>query len=234
MAISHFVELTFNLFEVAVIETLKALTVASLVLSHLVYGVVYGVKVLLLGNLSQVHLALASTTLSIHALEEVGLRIPNNLTDQLGKLGSVLSLLPSVTLESLSDLGITLTVSLTAHSQVHTYLGALTHEVILQTLPQLGIRTLAVAQLMLRNEIQSAILNNLDELLGAYFAQRALLGSLVTLMNVTTYGTTEFLCHNLECFKVYCFVCLFLFPIAKIVYFGAFAIRKRYSFLIAT
>lgn len=55
---------------------------------------------------------------------------------------------------------------------------------------------------MLRNEIQSAILDYLDELVGTYFAQWALLGSLVTLMNVTTYGTTEFLCHNLNVLKL--------------------------------
>ena len=199
-----------RLLEVAVIETLEALTVASLILGHLVYRVVYSVQVLLLGDLCQVHLTLASTALGVHTLVEVGLCIPNHLTDQLGELGSVLSLLPSVALEGLGDLGITLAVSLTAHSQVHTNLGALAHEVVLQTLPQLGIRTLTVTQLMLGHEVQSAILDNLDELVGTNLAQRALLGCLVTLMNVTAYGTTEFLYHSFNVLIVLC-VCFFCF-----------------------
>ena len=114
----------------------------------------------------------------------------------------MLGLLPGVTLEGLGNLGIALAVGLTAHGQIHTHLGALAHEVVLKTLPQLGVRTLAITQLMLRDEIQCAILDNLDELVGTYLAQRALLGSLVTLMNVTAYGTTEFLYHNLSVFIV--------------------------------
>ena len=147
------------------------------------------------------HLAVASAVLGIHTLVKVGLGIPNNLTDKLRKLCSVLCLLPSVALESLSNLGITLTVSLTAHRKIHTYLGALTHKVVLQTLPELLIRALTVAKLVLGYELElTAILDNLYELVCTNFAQRALLGCLCSFVNVATYATTPFLCHNLFCF----------------------------------
>ena len=46
------------------------------------------------------------------------------------------------------------------------------------------------------------LLDDLDELLLAYLAHRALVGCLGTFVNVTAYGTTPFLCHNLLLFNV--------------------------------
>jgi hypothetical protein len=167
-----------------------------------------------------VHLAIASTVLSIHSLVEIGLGIPNNLTDELRKLCCVLCLLPSIALESLSDLGITLTVSLTAHCKVHTHLGALAHKVILQTLPKLLIRAFAITQLVLGNEIELAtIFYYLYELICANFAQRTLLGCLSALVNVTTYGTTEFLCHSYFLFLGYYILCIFFCFQATVLFF---------------
>ena len=117
------------LFEIAVIQALEALTVASLILTHLMNSVMDSVEVQLLSQRSDTLLILACTSLSLHTLLQVGLCVPNNLTDQLSELSGMLSLLPSVTLESISYLGITLTICLTAHRQVHTHLGALAHEV---------------------------------------------------------------------------------------------------------
>ena len=42
------------------------------------------------------------------------------------------------------------------------------------------------------------LLDDLDELLLAYLAHRALIGCLGTLVDITTDGTTPFLCHNLS------------------------------------
>ena len=62
----------------------------------------------------------------------------------------MVSLLKSIALESLGYLGITLTVGLACHSQVHAYLAALTIEVGTQVINHLLADTLglAVANLM--------------------------------------------------------------------------------------
>jgi hypothetical protein len=113
----------------------------------------------------------------------------------------VLCLLPSVALESLSNLWITLAVCLTAHSKVHTYLGALTHEMVLKTLKKLWICTQAITQNMLGNELEvTALLLNLYKLICRNFAKWAALWCLISLMNITTYCATKFLSHNLYSF----------------------------------
>jgi len=113
------------------------------------------------------------------------------------ELGCVLSLLESVTLERLGDLGVALAVGLTAHRQIHAHLGALADEVVVESLHELGVVDLAVADLMLGNELQrTGVLLCLLELILAYLAHRALLGCLVALVDITTYGADPFLCHN--------------------------------------
>ena len=97
-------------------------------------GVMNRVEVQFFRTFSDIELIFACTGLCHHTFLQVRLGIPNNLTEQLSKTGSVVSLFVCITTESLGDLRITLTVSLTSHSQVLTYLGALTHEVCTQTL----------------------------------------------------------------------------------------------------
>ena len=110
----------------------------------------------------------------------------------------MLGLFPGVALVSLGDLGIALAIGLTAHGQIHAHLGALAHEVVLQTLPELLAGALAVTDLVLGYELHLRVrLNNLYELVLTCLAHRALLGSLGTFVNVPAYGTTPFLCHNL-------------------------------------
>ena len=170
----------------------------GLVLGHLVHRIVHGVEVLLLGHARQTHLVFAGAALGIHAFVEVGLGVPDHLADQFGEFRSVLGFLPRIALVSLGDLGIALAVGLTAHSQIHAHLGALAHEVILQAFPQLLAGALAVADHVLRNEFEPfALLHDLDELILAHFAHRALLGCLGTFVDVPADGTTPFLCcHN--------------------------------------
>ena len=58
----------------------------SLVLSHLVNGVVNSVETSSLGVLGNAELILASTSLSSSALLQIGLSIPNALAQELSKL----------------------------------------------------------------------------------------------------------------------------------------------------
>ena len=117
----------------------------------------------------------------------------------------MLGLLPCVALVGLGDFGIALTVGLTAHGQVHAHLGAFAHEVVLQTLPELLAGALSVADLVLGYELQVAFrLYDFNELVLADLAHRALLGSLGTFVDISTYGTTPFLCHNCIDVKLVC------------------------------
>ena len=65
-------------------------------------------------------------------------------------------------------------------------------------LSHVGFGALAVADHVLRNEFEPfALLHDLDELILAHFAHRALLGCLGTFVDVPADGTTPFLCcHN--------------------------------------
>ena len=110
------------LAEVSLQQALESLAMTSLILGHLVHGVVDGIEVGSLGSLGDVELALASATLSLSTLLEVGLGVPYKVADELAELSCMLGLLESVAIESLANLGITLTVCLARHGQIHTYL----------------------------------------------------------------------------------------------------------------
>ena len=126
----------------------------------------------------------------------------NAVTEEFGELRSVFCLFPSVTLESLSYLGITLTVSLTAHRQVHTYLSTLTHEMSLQAIPYLFVATLSYADHVLVNEFQSAFcLNEFFELLFRLLTLRASFRCLISFMYITTYCANPFLFHTIAIIK---------------------------------
>ena len=74
------------LLEVAVVETLEAATVASLILCHLVNCVVDSIVVVLLCKCCDAHLVCTSAALSVHTLLEVGLCIPYAVAQELSKL----------------------------------------------------------------------------------------------------------------------------------------------------
>ena len=127
----------FLLSEVTFQKSSEACTVTSLVLSHLVNGVVDSIEAGSLGVLGDTELVLAGTSLSGSSLLKVCLGVPYALTQQLCETRSVVSLLKGLALESLSDFGIALAVSLTSHSQIHTNLTALTIEVVAQVVNHL-------------------------------------------------------------------------------------------------
>ena len=97
----------FGLAEVTLQQTLQSLAVTGLVASHLVDGVVDGVQIQSLGLLGQLELAGGSTVLGLDAHLQVLLGgVGHDLAQQLGELGSVLSLFIGGLLPVQTDLGI--------------------------------------------------------------------------------------------------------------------------------
>ena len=191
--------------EITVIEALEALAVASLVLGHLVNGVVDGIPALGLGILGNAELVLASASLGVHAFLKVGLGVPNNVAEKFSKLGSMLSLFPSIATEGISHLGIALAIGLTAHGQILTDLGALALPMCIQVLDHLLIHAILLgdADDVFLYELESALLfNKLLELRSGYATLWATLGWCWTLMNITTNGANPFFLHNSLNFKL--------------------------------
>ena len=123
----------------------------GLVLSHLMNGVVDSIETSSFGILGNAELILASTSLCSSTLLQIGLGIgPYNLAQQLSETRSMVGLLESIALESLSNLRIALTIGLTSHSQILTYLATLAIEVSTQVINHLLADTLrlAIANLM--------------------------------------------------------------------------------------
>ena len=186
----------FSLLEVSVEQSLKCLSVARLILSHLVNGVVDSVKVVLLCHLGEVELALSSAVLSGGTLGEILLGGRGNyLSEHFSELSGVLCLFPCCLLVVQSDLGITLSVSCSCHSEVHTDLGALAVEVSAKPLDDLIGNTLGYADLMLAcdNQLALALCYSL-ELVAAGMALRTFIGSLFSNINITADCT--YILHN--------------------------------------
>ncbi len=82
---------------------------SGLVAGHLVYGVVDGVQTQLLGALCQIGLAGGGAVLGLYAHLKVLLGgVGDDLAQQLGELGGVLSLFPRGLLPVQADLGMML------------------------------------------------------------------------------------------------------------------------------
>ena len=80
------------------------------------------VEVLLLCKCCDPLLVLASSLLCKHSLLNICLCIPYALSEEFCELCSVLCLFPCISLECLSYFRISLSVSLTAHSKIHSHL----------------------------------------------------------------------------------------------------------------
>ena len=107
------------LLEVTLQQALECAAMTGLVASHFVNGVVDGVQVVLLGQLSQLELAGGSAVLGVNAHLQVLLGgVGHDLAQQLGELGSVLSLLIGGLLPVQADLGVTLAMSHAAKSEL--------------------------------------------------------------------------------------------------------------------
>ena len=165
------------------------------VLGHLVDGVVDGVVAEFLGADGDGELALAGAAFCLHALLDVGLGVPDDLAEEFGDAGGVVGLLEGIALECLGDLGIALAFRLAAHREVHSDLGAFTCKVVVETLHDLFILDLSVTELVLAGPVQALFLD-LDEFLRLCAADRALCGRSITLVDVSTNKTSEFLFHK--------------------------------------
>ena len=67
--------------EITVEKTLETLSVAGFILGHFVNGVVDGVPVHLFGALGDAHFVCTSAAFGHHSLFQVGLGIPDHLTE---------------------------------------------------------------------------------------------------------------------------------------------------------
>ncbi|EJW94980.1 membrane protein [gut metagenome] len=177
----------------------------SFVASHFVNRIVDSIKVELLRTLSDTRLVFASTTFSVHTLLKVGLRIPNYVTEQFSELSCVFSFFPSITLESLSDFGITFAVSLTAHSEIHTNFRAFTVEVSVEILDHFIVATLSYTYFVFSYKSQRSRLVEFLELRSGNATLGALFGCMFAFMYITTYGADKFLFHcelSLDCYEL--------------------------------
>ena len=185
------------LAEVAGEETVEAGAVTGFVLGHLVNGVVDGVVAELLGPCGDGELAFAGTGLGLVTLLKVGLGVPDNVSEKLGELGGVLSLLEGVPLERLGDLRIALTLGLTAHREIHSDLRALSVEMILEALDNFLVLYTAVTDVVLAGPLWlAALILDLNELACRSVALRALCWRVLAFVNITANQTSEFLFHN--------------------------------------
>ena len=101
-------------------QSCEACTMASLIFSHFVYGIVDSVKTSYLSILGNTELVLTSSSLCSCTLLQIGLGIPNTLSKELCKLSSVLSLFVSSLLPVETYLGIAFSVSDSCHAEIHT------------------------------------------------------------------------------------------------------------------
>ena len=73
------------------------------VLAHFMYRIVNRIQVQLFGQCSDTLLVLACAALGLHTGLDIGLRVPDDLAQQLGELGGMFGFLPCITLESLGN-----------------------------------------------------------------------------------------------------------------------------------
>ena len=109
----------------------------------------------------------------------------------------MLSFLESVPFERLGDLRIALTLGLTAHSEIHSDLRALSVEMILETLDNFLVLYTAVTDVVLAGPLRlAALILDLYELARRGVALRALCRRVLAFVNITANQTSEFLFHN--------------------------------------
>ena len=117
MPSSSFLLLRLDLFtEITLVQSHETSAMTSLVLCHLMNCVVCCIHTCSLSVLGNTELVLACTTLSSNTCLKIALSILQHITQQFSELACMLSLLKSITLESLSNFRISLAISLTAHS----------------------------------------------------------------------------------------------------------------------
>lgn len=194
---------THLLLEIALVEAHETSRVASLVACHLMDAVVQSVEVVGLSQLGSLKLVSCGALLCSHAHLHIGLGVVQDAAAQeLSVASGVSSLVHGVALKSAGNLGITLTIGLASHSQIHAHLGTLASEGSAAMLQQLSGNAFLQgnAQLVLGCKLRECILCQLSKLTGGSATDRALLRSGLTLVDVSAYGANKLLLHNVFVF----------------------------------
>ena len=181
--------------EIFVPQSEETAAVTCFILCHFVNCVVDGIKILSLGKFCNTELVLAGTALSFHSLLYVGLGVPYALAEEFSKFCSVLSLLESISLESLCNFRITFAVCLTAHCDIHTDFGALSVEVCVKALKYFRVNTLCNSEFVFGCPNHSLIFLHFHKFVAFCVAKRTLCRSLCSFINISAYETSEFLFH---------------------------------------
>ena len=174
---------------------------AGFVFCHFVNRVVDGVIAQFLGFGGNCQLALAGTGFRHHSLVQVGLGVPDNLSEELGELGCVLSLLESVALEGIGNFRVSLALRLAAHRQVHSNLGAFSVEVVTQALHYFLVFYDSVFEVVLTGPVE-AVVHYFNEFFFLCAALGTELGRVLSFIYVTANETSEFLFHNFGYLRV--------------------------------
>ena len=175
---------------------------ASLVLGHLMNGVMDSIEVQCFGTLGDAQFVLTCTGFCQHTLLHIGLGVPNDITQQLGKLGAMLGLFKGILTECCGNLRITLAVSLTGHRQIHAYFSSLAHEMSVQVFLHLLVAVLGHANDMLARELDASGLVHYFPF-NDLFALWATFGSFFAFENKPANRADKFLAfHTFDCLVV--------------------------------
>ena len=160
------------------------------------YSIVDSIQIQSLSTSCDTFLIFTCTLLSIFTFLQVSFCIPNTVTQQFCKFRSMFSFFPSIAFESFSNFRITFTVSLTAHSQIHTNFCTFTHKVVVQIFNHFFVTTFSNTNHVLVSKFQTTFcFYHFVELRSGCFTQRTLFRSCITFMNITTNCTNK-LFHN--------------------------------------
>ena len=134
--------------------TANSMNCLCFVLRHLVHGVVNGVIAELFGAFGELELAGAGARFRRDPHFEVLFGgIGHNFAQQFGEFGGVICLFIGISLVGFGDFGIALALGDARHRKVHADFGTFAHEVVLQTLHDLGVFHNAVAHVMLTRKL---------------------------------------------------------------------------------
>lgn len=199
--------------EIALKQAVESLAVACFVLAHLVYGVMHGIITQLFGPLGNHQLAIAGSELGLGAhLHILRCAVGEHFAQKFGKLCCMLGFFEGIASEGLSYFGVSLSLGLTAHGQVHANLAALARKIVAQTLHNLRIQSFCYTYAMLISVYFLGAFLNLYECV--YSAYRADFRHRLALDYFAADGA-------LVLFHIrVCLVCLFVFCAVFLLFCG--------------
>ena len=190
------------------------------------HGVMDGVQPQLLGLFCKVHLTGSRAVLGLYTHFQILFRaVRQDLTQQLGKLRSMLSFFVSCFFPIQTNLRITFTMCHARHSQIHAHLAALAVEVHTQTLDDFRIDALGNTHNVLGSPSHFTFL--LNKLGSRRLTDRAELRSSLTLVHITTNSANK-LRHNLFPPALLYFCCFIERHCCRVYNISCFPIGVKY------